>query len=108
MPQHQGPKSDEYEKIIRFVKKIANTDNERDNRFRNMDKLRDYVRKDRDTRHQTAINSKTIFNLLIRCMFESSRKVAKEAGELIADIIGVIYETDETQKRVITFFLSLG
>jgi len=28
MPQSLGPKSDEYEKIIRFAKKIANTEHE--------------------------------------------------------------------------------
>jgi hypothetical protein len=48
MPQtERGPKSEEYEKIIRFAKKIANGDNDRDNRFRNMDKLRDFVKKDK-------------------------------------------------------------
>ena len=64
MPKADGSKSDEYEKIIRFSKKIANSDTDRENRYRNMDKLRDYAKKDSNTRHQMAINSKTIFGLI--------------------------------------------
>ena len=62
--------------------------------------MRNYVRLDYTTRHQTAINSETIFNLIIRCFTENSRKMAKEAAELIVDLIGVISEKNDEDKEM--------
>ena len=95
MPSHQGPKSEEYEKLLRFAKKIGNGENERETRFKNMDKLRDYAVKDSETRNQLAENSRSLFNLIGKCLYEGSRKLAKEASELIIELTLIIFENND-------------
>ena len=92
------PGSEDFEKLVRHCKKVANLDAEReraDRRFRAIDALKDFIRKNENHEWFKESLSDRFFevgDILGRGLAEFGRKFTSEIIEIICDMIFIVIE----------------
>ena len=84
---------DNLERITRYVKKISNSELDREKRFRAVDQLREFIRRrekneEKEAHYEMMIsNFDEIMSILAKSLREYSRRITSEIIDLIVDLI---------------------
>ena len=87
--------NENYERLTRYVKKIANSELDREKRFRAIDQLREFIRRRKeksDEEREAHFDMMTthfdeIMSILAKSLREYSRRITGEIIDLIVDLI---------------------